>query len=59
GMLLEVRPSNPRAIRLYERFGFEVVGRRKNYYPAKHRTREDAIVMRLPLDIQGGTHELA
>ncbi|MDR5854306.1 ribosomal protein S18-alanine N-acetyltransferase [Caballeronia sp. LZ062] len=47
GMLLEVRPSNPRAIQLYERFGFTAIGRRKNYYPARHRSREDAIVMRL------------
>jgi ribosomal-protein-alanine N-acetyltransferase len=47
GVLLEVRPSNPRAIQLYERFGFAAIGRRKNYYPARHRSREDAIVMRL------------
>ena len=46
GVLLEVRPSNQRAIRLYERFGFVSIGRRKNYYPARHRSREDAIVMR-------------
>ena len=54
-MLLEVRPSNPRAIRLYERLGFEAIGRRKNYYPARHRSREDAIVMRLTF-VQGGAH---
>jgi [ribosomal protein S18]-alanine N-acetyltransferase len=47
GVLLEVRPSNPRAIQLYERFGFTTIGRRKNYYPARHRSREDALVMRL------------
>lgn len=47
GVLLEVRPSNPRAIQLYERFGFATIGRRKNYYPARHRSREDALVMRL------------
>ncbi|RKP52734.1 ribosomal protein S18-alanine N-acetyltransferase [Trinickia fusca] len=46
GLLLEVRPSNTRAVRLYERFGFIMIGRRKNYYPARHRSREDAIVMR-------------
>jgi ribosomal-protein-alanine N-acetyltransferase len=42
-LFLEVRPSNPGAQRLYARFGFEVVGRRRHYYvdPA-----EDAIVMR-------------
>ncbi|WXK34743.1 ribosomal protein S18-alanine N-acetyltransferase (plasmid) [Mycetohabitans rhizoxinica] len=48
-VLLEVRPSNQRAMRLYERFGFIVIGRRNNYYPARHRTREDAIVMRYGL----------
>ncbi|MBN4665998.1 ribosomal protein S18-alanine N-acetyltransferase [Pandoraea nosoerga] len=46
GVLLEVRPSNLRALRIYERFGFEQIGRRKGYYPASGR-REDAIVMRL------------
>jgi ribosomal-protein-alanine N-acetyltransferase len=53
GMLLEVRPSNPRAINLYERFGFTAIGRRKNYYPARHRLREDAIVMRLTFTREG------
>ncbi|HTJ95552.1 MAG TPA: ribosomal protein S18-alanine N-acetyltransferase [Pararobbsia sp.] len=48
-MLLEVRPSNQRAVRLYEHFGFVVIGRRRNYYPAAQRKREDAIVMRLTL----------
>lgn len=51
-ILLEVRPSNERALRLYEHFGFAVIGRRKNYYPARHLTREDAIVMRLILKEQ-------
>jgi len=37
---LEVRVSNVDAQRLYERFGFQPVGRRKNYYPG-----EDALVM--------------
>ncbi|KMQ79901.1 Ribosomal-protein-S18p-alanine acetyltransferase [Candidatus Burkholderia pumila] len=53
GVMLEVRPSNPRAILLYERFGFVVIRRRKSYYPARHRTREDAIVMRLVLSKEG------
>ena len=39
---LEVRESGVAALGLYERFGYERVGRRKNYYP---RTREDAIIM--------------
>jgi [ribosomal protein S18]-alanine N-acetyltransferase len=45
---LEVRPSNARAIELYERYGFVRVGERKNYYPAAS-GREDALVMSLRL----------
>lgn len=43
---LEVRVSNPRARQLYESVGFEVVGTRRGYYPARG-GREDAIVMGL------------
>lgn len=43
-VFLEVRPSNTRAITLYERSGFNEIGRRPRYYPAEH-GREDAIVM--------------
>ena len=39
---LEVRPSNCSAIKLYEKLGFQIIGRRPNYYPE---TREDALVM--------------
>jgi [ribosomal protein S18]-alanine N-acetyltransferase len=39
---LEVREHNEGAIRLYEQFGFEIVGRRKRYY---HDTNEDALIM--------------
>jgi len=46
---LEVRQSNLRAQRLYERRGFRRVGERKQYYPAAHGRREDAIVMSLKL----------
>jgi [ribosomal protein S18]-alanine N-acetyltransferase len=46
-LLLEVRASNANALRLYERFGFNLIGRRKHYYPAPGRSREDALVMRL------------
>ena len=31
-LTLEVRPSNTAAVKLYEGFGFEQVGERKNYY---------------------------
>ncbi len=48
-ILLEVRPSNLRALRVYERYGFAEIGRRKAYYPAQHGQREDAIVMRFVL----------
>lgn len=48
-ILLEVRPSNMRAVTIYGHYGFVSVGRRKAYYPAAGNTREDAIVMRLPL----------
>lgn len=47
-IFLEVRPSNPRAIALYHRLGFNEIGRRPNYYPA-HVGREDAVVMAMEL----------
>ncbi|MGW4897226.1 ribosomal protein S18-alanine N-acetyltransferase [Kitasatospora sp. NPDC004240] len=43
-VLLEVRVDNPRAQRLYERFGFEPVGIRRGYYQPAN---VDALVMRL------------
>ena len=46
---LEVRVSNARALRMYECHGFRRVGERKNYYPAAHGQREDAVVMSLKL----------
>ena len=45
---LEVRPSNPEAIALYHAEGFNEIGRRPRYYPAKD-GREDAIVMAMEL----------
>ncbi len=48
-VLLEVRPSNPRALAVYVRYGFVQIGRRKGYYPAANGGREDAIVMRFML----------
>ena len=41
-LTLEVRPSNAAAIALYQGFGFQEAGRRKNYY---QQPREDAIIM--------------
>ncbi|HEY0491048.1 MAG TPA: ribosomal protein S18-alanine N-acetyltransferase [Telluria sp.] len=48
-VLLEVRPSNLRALKVYEQYGFTEIGRRKAYYPDHNGQREDAIVMRLVL----------
>lgn len=47
-VFLEVRPSNPYAIALYESEGFNEIGRRPNYYPAV-KGREDGIVMAIEL----------
>lgn len=41
-MTLEVRVSNVAAQKLYEKYGFKVLGRRKQYY---HDNQEDALVM--------------
>ena len=46
---LEVRVSNTRALAIYEAHGYRRVGLRKNYYPAGHGQREDAVVMSLRL----------
>lgn len=45
-LTLEVRQSNIAAIRLYEKFGFKVTGRRKNYY---HMPEDDALLMEVDL----------
>lgn len=47
-VMLEVRPSNTRAIRLYEKLGFNEMGRRRNYYPAQE-GREDALLLGMSL----------
>lgn len=41
-LTLEVRPSNAAAISLYEGFGFQEAGRRKNYYDLP---KEDALIL--------------
>lgn len=48
-ILLEVRPTNERALQIYRRYGYQEIGRRKGYYPAHEGRREDAIVMRYAL----------
>jgi ribosomal-protein-alanine N-acetyltransferase len=47
-MFLEVRSSNIAGLRLYDKWNFTRIGRRKAYYPAVD-GREDAIVMRREL----------
>jgi ribosomal-protein-alanine N-acetyltransferase len=47
-IFLEVRVSNMGAQKLYERYGFQQVGRRRNYYTEPV---EDALVMRRELDV--------
>lgn len=42
-IFLEVRASNTPAQALYQKFGFEVIGKRKQYY---HEPIEDAIIMK-------------
>lgn len=49
-VLLEVRVSNLPALKMYEQFGFEQIGLRKNYYQADDRQREDALVLRYQLN---------
>tara|TARA_B100000965_G_C19388092_1_gene667695 strand:+ start:130 stop:612 length:483 start_codon:yes stop_codon:yes gene_type:complete len=43
-IILEVRISNKSAYKLYEKLGFEEIGKRKNYYRLPE-GREDALVM--------------
>ena len=51
-LILEVRPSNQRALAVYQRYGFKQIGVRSNYYPTNEgsgRGREDALVLSFPL----------
>lgn len=43
-IFLEVRESNDAAIGMYEQLGFNEMGRREGYYPAK-KGREDALIL--------------
>lgn len=49
--LLEVRVSNIRAYKLYTQLGFDEIGIRKEYYPARH-GREDAIILARDLTLE-------
>ena len=46
-LTLEVRVSNEAARKLYERWGFAEVGRRKNYY---RNPKEDALILRREIE---------
>jgi len=46
-VFLEVKQGNAAAQDLYEKAGFKVISRRKDYYQREGGTREDAVVMRL------------
>ncbi|MGY6214499.1 ribosomal protein S18-alanine N-acetyltransferase [Methylolobus aquaticus] len=43
-IMLEVRPTNRVALRLYRNMGFNEIGTRRDYYPARD-GREDALVL--------------
>lgn len=45
-LILEVRPSNSRAVSFYRNRGFSQLSTRRNYYPLDNNRREDAWVMR-------------
>ncbi|WP_198246658.1 ribosomal protein S18-alanine N-acetyltransferase [methane-oxidizing endosymbiont of Gigantopelta aegis] len=47
-IFLEVRPSNRKAVHLYQSLGFNEIGIRKDYYPAAH-GREDAVMFALEI----------
>jgi len=49
--LLEVRVSNSAAYRLYTKLGFDEIGIRKDYYPARY-GREDAIILARDLTLE-------
>ena len=49
-VFLEVRPSNDGAIALYDKMGFNQIGTRRDYYPAKV-GREDAIILAISLEV--------
>ncbi|MBW9264573.1 MAG: ribosomal protein S18-alanine N-acetyltransferase [Candidatus Thiodiazotropha sp. (ex. Lucinisca nassula)] len=46
---LEVRVGNKPAIGLYKKLGFVEIGQRRDYYPDRNRSREDALMMSLEL----------
>jgi len=53
-LILEVRPSNQAARAFYQHLGFEPLSVRKDYYPAGHHQREDALVLHKSLAPRAG-----
>lgn len=51
-VFLEARPSNRRALMLYDHLGFNEIGTRKDYYPLEN-GREDALIMAINLSTSG------
>lgn len=51
-LTLEVRPSNTAAVALYEKHGFQVSGRRKDYYSGP---KEDALLLTRTFRREGET----
>lgn len=47
---LEVRRSNEKALKLYEKLKFIEIGKRVDYYGTKDGSREDAIVLEISLE---------
>ena len=48
-LLLEVRPSNEAALRLYRSANFQLIGTRRGYYATPTGDREDALVLQRSL----------
>lgn len=44
-IFLEVRESNQAAIRLYERYGFKLIGKRAHYYPLPASTEKETALV--------------
>ena len=53
--VLEVKNSNEKAKNLYRSLGFNIVGKRKSYYPTP-RGREDALLLRLKIKTKDIEH---
>lgn len=48
-IFLEVRETNQKAKTFYQKYGFQEIARRKEYYPD---TREDAVIMKMEVNYE-------